>query len=360
MAGAAGRGRPPRSAGQTGPPESPLLEVEELRTWFRTRSGEARAVDGVSFQLRAGETLGLVGESGSGKSVTALSLLGLVPRPAGRIVPGSSVRLRGEELVGAGEERLRAVRGGEIAMVFQEPMTSLNPVLTIGRQVEEGIRAHRGLSAGEARKEAIRMLARVGIPEPEDRIRAYPHQLSGGMRQRVMIAMALACRPSILVADEPTTALDVTVQAQILELLLDLQGELGMAILLITHDLGVVAEGPDRVAVMYAGRIVETATVGELFEAPAHPYTEGLLAAVPDPERRVGRLTAIPGSVPDPSRWPEGCRFHPRCPHAWDRCRAAEPDLLATGRSARARCWLVEEPHRRRAAGFAAGTEEGE
>ncbi|MDP2481088.1 MAG: ABC transporter ATP-binding protein [Candidatus Palauibacterales bacterium] len=336
--------------------DMPLLEVEELSTWFRTRSGDAHAVDGVSFQLRAGETLGLVGESGSGKSVTALSLLGLVPRPAGRIVTGSSVRLRGEELVGADERRLRAVRGGEIAMVFQEPMTSLNPVLTIGRQVEEGIRIHRRLPANEARSEAVRMLERVGIPEPADRIRAYPHQLSGGMRQRVMIAMALACRPSILVADEPTTALDVTVQAQILELLLDLQRELGMAILLITHDLGVVAEVADRVAVMYAGRIVETATVEDLFEAPAHPYTAGLMAAVPDPDRPAQRLTAIPGNVPEPTRWPDGCRFHPRCPHAWERCRGAEPGLLETAAGGRSRCWLIEEPDRRLPTAFSSGT----
>ncbi len=283
--------------------------------------------------------------------MTALSLLGLVPGPAGRIQPGSSVRLRGEELVGAPEGRLREVRGGEVAMVFQEPMTSLNPVLTIGRQVEEGIRRHRGLHARRAREEAVEMLERVGIPEPAERIRAYPHQLSGGMRQRVMVAMALACRPSILVADEPTTALDVTVQAQILELLVDLQREMDMAILLITHDLGVVARAADRVAVMYAGRIVEEAGVLTLFESPSHPYTEGLLAAVPDPDRPVRRLAAIPGSVPDPAGWPEGCRFHPRCRHAWSRCRGAEPELLQAPSGSRARCWLVEEPERRGDAG---------
>jgi oligopeptide/dipeptide ABC transporter ATP-binding protein len=335
--------------------ESPLLAVEELRTWFRGPGEVARAVDGVSFRLDAGRTLGLVGESGCGKSVTALSVLGLVPGPTGRVESGSSVRLRGEELVGADEARLREIRGGEIGMVFQEPMTSLNPVLTIGRQVEEGIRRHRGLGAGEARSEAIRMLGRVGIPEPAERIRAYPHQLSGGMRQRVMIAMALACRPSVLIADEPTTALDVTVQAQILELLLDLQRELGMAILLITHDLGVVAQVAERVAVMYAGRIVEEAPVETLFRAPSHPYTEGLLAAVPDPDRPVRRLAAIPGGVPDPAAWPEGCRFHPRCAHGWDRCRGAEPGLLETTTGSRARCWLVEEPARRRSTEGQAG-----
>ncbi|HKK07942.1 MAG TPA: ABC transporter ATP-binding protein, partial [Gemmatimonadota bacterium] len=285
----------------------PLLEVEDLRTWFRGPGGDARAVDGVSFRLEAGETLGLVGESGCGKSVTALSLLRLVPDPPGRVMPGSSVRLRGEDLLEADAERLREVRGGEIAMVFQEPMTSLNPVLTVGRQVDEGIRRHRGLGAREAAEETVRLLGRVGIPEPEERRRAYPHQLSGGMRQRVMIAMALACRPSILVADEPTTALDVTVQAQILELLADLQREMGMAILLITHDLGIVAQVADRVAVMYAGKIVEEADVETLYRRPLHPYTEGLLAAVPDLDRRRDRLAAIPGRVPDPARWPEGC-----------------------------------------------------
>ncbi|HKK26626.1 MAG TPA: ABC transporter ATP-binding protein [Gemmatimonadota bacterium] len=330
---------------------APLLEVEDLRTWFGGASGEgggreARAVDGVSFRLGAGETLGLVGESGCGKSVTALSLLRLVPEPPGRILPGSSVRLRGEELLEAPPERLREVRGGEIAMVFQEPMTSLNPVLPVGRQVAEGIRRHRGLGAREAQRETVRLLDRVGITEPEERRRAYPHQLSGGMRQRVMIAMALACRPSILVADEPTTALDVTVQAQILELLADLQAELGMAILLITHDLGIVAQVADRVAVMYAGRIVEEAPVEALYSRPLHPYTEGLLAAVPDPDRPSERLAAIEGRVPDPAHWPEGCRFRPRCPHAWERC-VSEPGLLAGEAGRRARCWLVEEPVRR-------------
>jgi len=304
-------------------------------------------VDGVSFRLEAGETLGLVGESGCGKSVTALSLLRLVPDPPGRVMPGSSVRLRGEDLLEADAERLREVRGGEIAMVFQEPMTSLNPVLTVGRQVDEGIRRHRGLGAREAAEETVRLLGRVGIPEPEERRRAYPHQLSGGMRQRVMIAMALACRPSILVADEPTTALDVTVQAQILELLADLQREMGMAILLITHDLGIVAQVADRVAVMYAGKIVEEADVETLYRRPLHPYTEGLLAAVPDLDRRRDRLAAIPGRVPDPARWPEGCRFRPRCPHAWGRC-GEEPGLLEAGGDRRARCWLVREPARRR------------
>jgi len=320
----------------------PLLEVRDLRTWFRTPEGPARAVDGVSFRLDDGETLGLVGESGCGKSVTALSLTRLVPEPPAEIRPGSSVRLRGEELLTAGEARLRRVRGGEIAMVFQEPATSLNPVLTVGDQVEEALRAHRGLDGGEARREAVALLGRVGIPDPGSRVDDHPHQLSGGQRQRVMIAMALACRPSVLVADEPTTALDVTVQAQILELLRSLQDEFGMALLLISHDLGVIAEMADRVAVMYAGQIVEEATAGDLYDDPRHPYTRALLDAVPDPDRRRGRLEAVGGTVPRPTRWPEGCRFHPRCPHAWDRCREEHPPLLADAGS-RSRCWLAEE-----------------
>ncbi len=325
----------------------PLLEVSDLRTWFRTGEGVARAVDGVSFRLGEGETLGLVGESGCGKSVTALSLTRLVDEPPAEIRPGSSVRLRGEELLEASERRLREVRGGEIAMVFQEPSTSLNPVLTVGDQVIEALRRHRGLRGGAARREAAALLERVGIPDAADRLDDFPHQLSGGQKQRVMIAMALACRPSVLVADEPTTALDVTVQAQILALLRSLQEEHDMALLLISHDLGVVAETADRVAVMYAGRIVEEATAVGLFDEPVHPYTRSLLAAVPDVERPRDRLRAVGGEVPRATRWPEGCRFHPRCPHAWDRCSAGEPDLLEAGRS-RARCWLAEEPGRRR------------
>ena len=327
--------------------EAPLLEVADLRTWFRTPEGTARAVDGVSFRLDAGETLGLVGESGCGKSVTALSLTRLLDEPPAEVRPGSSVRLRGEELLEAPERRLREVRGGEIAMVFQEPGTSLNPVLTVGDQVVEALDRHRGLSGAAARREAAALLERVGIPDAAGRLDAHPHQLSGGQKQRVMIAMALACRPSVLVADEPTTALDVTVQAQILALLRSLQEEHGMALLLISHDLGVVAETADRVAVMYAGRIVEEAGVEGLFSEPVHPYTRSLLAAVPDVERRRERLRAVGGTVPRATRWPEGCRFHPRCPHAWERCGREAPPLLEAGR-ARARCWLVEEPDRRR------------
>ena len=324
----------------------PLLEVSDLRTWFRTPAGVARAVDGVDFRLEDGETLGLVGESGCGKSVTALSLTRLVEEPPAEIQPGSSVRLRGEELLGAPERRLREVRGGEIAMVFQEPATSLNPVLTVGDQVVEALREHRGMRGRTARREAAELLDRVGIPDAADRMDAHPHQLSGGQKQRVVIAMALACRPSVLVADEPTTALDVTVQAQILALLRSLQEEHGMALLLISHDLGVVAETADRVAVMYAGRIVEEASASALFREPVHPYTRSLLAAVPDLDRPASRLRAVGGEVPRPTRWPAGCRFHPRCPHAWGRCADRSPPLLEAGEG-RARCWLVEEPGRR-------------
>jgi oligopeptide/dipeptide ABC transporter ATP-binding protein len=326
-----------------------LLEVRNLRTWFDSERGEVRAVDGVSFDVDAGETLGIVGESGCGKTVTALSLLGLVGRPAGRVVEGSSIRLRGEELVGAGAERLRAVRGAEIAMIFQEPAASLNPVYPVGDQIVEALRAHRGTSRKDARREAVRRLEEVGIPDPERRVDDYPHQLSGGMSQRVMIAMALACEPALLVADEPTTALDVTVQAQILRLLAEVKARHGMALILVTHDLAVVAEVCDRVAVMYAGRIVETGSVEEIFLHPAHPYTRALLDAIPEPGRSDGPLRGIAGSVPSPTSWPEGCRFRPRCPLAFDRC-VQEPDAIPLGGPGRtARCWLAGGPDAPRA-----------
>ena len=339
---------------------SPLLQVRDLRTYFATDRGEARAVDGISFEVREGETVALVGESGCGKSVTALSILRLLPEPPGRLLAGSSVQLRGEELISAAESRLREVRGGEISMIFQEPMTSLNPLLTIGQQVSEAIREHEAMSiaTGErggaaARRAAIEWLDRVGIPDPEHRYAYYPHQPSGGMRQRVMIAMALSTRPSLLIADEPTTALDVTVQRQILELLASLQRELGTAVLLITHDLGVVAQVADRVLVMYAGQIVEEASVGALFRAPQHPYTEGLLQAIPDLEERRERLAEIPGNVPHATAWPPGCRFRPRCPYAWSRCRDV-PDLRPSGPAEQTavRCWLADEPERRSGSGF--------
>ncbi|HSD30989.1 MAG TPA: ABC transporter ATP-binding protein [Gemmatimonadales bacterium] len=328
----------------------PLLRVRDLRTYFVTDrgGGTARAVDGVSLDLYPGETLGVVGESGCGKTVMSLSILRLVPEPPGHIRPGSLIEFEGHNLLTLSPRDLRAVRGNRIAMIFQEPMTSLNPVLTIGDQVAEAAIVHQHLSRGVARRRAIELLRQVGIPEPEERVDHYPHQLSGGMRQRVMIAMALICRPQILIADEPTTALDVTIQAQILELLARLQQELGMAVLLITHDLGVVAGTADRVVVMYAGQVVETAPTPELFAHPRHPYTEGLMESIPRLDRPRARLHSIPGSVPAATAWPQGCRFHPRCPYAWDKCRTEEPPLLETGTDGHtARCWLVAEPARR-------------
>jgi oligopeptide/dipeptide ABC transporter ATP-binding protein len=329
----------------------PLLRIRDLRTYFVTDrgSGTARAVDGVSLDLFPGETLGIVGESGCGKTVLSLSILRLVPEPPGHIRPGSLIEFEGRNLLTLPPRDLRAVRGNRIAMIFQEPMTSLNPVLTIGDQVAEAAIVHQRLSRATARQRAVELLRQVGIPEPETRIDHYPHQLSGGMRQRVMIAMALICHPQILIADEPTTALDVTIQAQILELLERLQRELGMAVLLITHDLGVVAGTTDRVVVMYAGQVVETAPTRELFGRPQHPYTEGLMDSIPRLDRPRARLHSIPGSVPAATAWPPGCRFHPRCPYAWDKCRTAEPPLLETGTAGHtARCWLVTEPARRR------------
>ena len=330
-----------------------LLRVRDLKTYFVTEHGRgtARAVDEVSFDLYPGETLGIVGESGCGKTVTSLSILRLIPEPPGHILPGSLIEFEGRNLLALPAPALRAVRGNQIAMIFQEPMTSLNPVFTVGDQIAEAAIIHQHLSRGAARARAIEMLRLVGIPDPEERVDHYPHQLSGGMRQRVMIAMALVCHPKVLIADEPTTALDVTIQAQILELLDRLQKELGMAVLLITHDLGVVAGHADRVVVMYGGRVVETAKTDELFEHPLHPYTEGLLAAVPriDALPPRARLHAIPGQVPAATAWPTGCRFRPRCPHAWDKC-LTEPPLLEGGTPGHtARCWLVTEPERRQA-----------
>jgi oligopeptide/dipeptide ABC transporter ATP-binding protein len=320
----------------------PVLEVRGLETHFFTEDGVVRAVDGVSFELDARETLAVVGESGSGKSVTALSILGLIPSPPGRIVSGS-VRYRDRELVGMPLPELRRIRGKRIAMVFQEPMTSLNPVYTCGEQIIETVVLHEGLDRRAARVRAIEMLGLTGIPSPAQRVDEYPHQLSGGMRQRVMIAMALACRPDILIADEPTTALDVTIQAQILDLLRRLQEELGMGVLLITHDLGVVAETADRVVVMYAGQVVESCGVRAVFERPLHPYTAGLLASIPRLGVGAERLRVIPGQVPDPAHHPEGCRFHPRCPLAEERCRREAPPLLTFDGDHVTRCWRAEE-----------------
>jgi oligopeptide/dipeptide ABC transporter ATP-binding protein len=319
-----------------------LLTVTDLTTTF----GSVRAVDGVSFSVDAGETLGIVGESGCGKSVTSLSILRLLAEP-GRILEGSSVRFRGRELLSLEEPEMRRVRGDDIAMIFQEPMTSLNPVHTVGAQVAESIRVHRGVSKSEARARAVEMLRLVGIPSPGDRANDYPHELSGGQRQRVMIAIALSCDPDLLIADEPTTALDVTIQAQILELLGELRSRLGMALILITHDLGVVAGTCDRIAVMYAGRFVEEGDATATLADPRHPYTKGLLRAIPRVDRVTAELAVIAGQVPSPTDWPPGCRFHPRCPYAWDRCAAEEPPLIEIGAGRRSRCWLEEEPERR-------------
>lgn len=314
--------------------ETPLLEIEGLRTWFDTDEGTARAVDAVSLRVREGEVVGLVGESGCGKSVAALSILRLVPSPPGRIA-GGRVLFRGDDLLALTEREMTRIRGARISMVFQEPMTSLNPVVPCGPQVEEALRLHRKLGAAKARAEAIEMLRVVGIPDPETRARDYPHRLSGGMRQRVLLASALACRPDLLIADEPTTALDVTIQAQILDLLLSLKERFRMSVLLITHDLGVVAGTADRVAVMYAGEIVEEGAVEEIFRAPRHPYTRALLESVPDPTRS-GPLRPVRGSVPDPFDHPAGCRFAPRCSMVEERCRREHP-VMEEG----VRCFLA-------------------
>lgn len=320
-----------------------LLEVRDLRTYFATDGGVARAVDGVSFVVQEGETVGIVGESGCGKTVASLSIMRLVADPPGRIMPGASIRLRGRELLELPERTMRAVRGNQIAMVFQEPMTSLNPVFPVGEQVREALVLHRRLGRRRARDVAVELFGEVGIPDPEQRYGEYPHQLSGGMRQRVMIAMALSCEPDLLIADEPTTALDVTIQAQILELIEELRNRRSMGVLLITHDLGVIAEVCDRVLVMYAGQIVESGTVDQIFHHPRHPYTEGLLASLPRLFAGRTRLQPISGSVPDATAWPEGCRFADRCPHAWEQCEAMMPPLFSLdepGREARTRCWM--------------------
>src|SRR6202011_3806520 len=298
-----------------------LLEVRNLQTHFRTPEGINRAVDGVSFHVDEGETLAIVGESGCGKSVTAMSLMRLIPEPPGKIA--GSVRFQDKDLLQLSEREMRAIRGNDISMIFQEPMTSLNPVLTVGRQIGETLRMHQGLDKQAAEQRAIEMLTLVGIPEPARRVREYPHQLSGGMRQRVMIAMALACNPKLLIADEPTTALDVTIQAQILELMRSLQHEFGMAILFVTHDLGVVADICDRVAVMYAGQVVEQESVADLFARPRHPYTAALLASMPQLAQRGSTLRVIPGQVPRPEDFPIGCRFAARCRYRADACIAA-------------------------------------
>jgi peptide/nickel transport system ATP-binding protein len=315
-----------------------LLEVRGLKTWFDGDFGTFRAVDGISFSVERGRTLGIVGESGCGKSVTSLSVMGLVPQPPGRIA-GGEILFDGVNLLKLEPAAMRELRGSKLAMIFQEPMTSLNPSFTIGNQIIEAILRHQDVSRAEARTRAIEMLRRVRIPAPEQRIDEYPHKLSGGMRQRAMIAMALACGPQLLIADEPTTALDVTIQAQILELLRRLREETGTAIILITHDLGVIAELADDVAVMYAGRIVERGPARAIFENPQHPYTIGLLGAIPELDRKRGRLATIEGTVPDLSTTMAGCRFAPRCPFAEAHCRAHEPELSDVAAGHAAACW---------------------
>ena len=338
-----------RPQDRTGQADAPLLAVEGLQTYFDLRLGVVKAVDGVSFSLAPNETLATVGESGCGKSITALSLMRLVPDPPGRIA-GGSVRLDGIDLLKLDDEAMRGVRGKDIAMIFQEPMTSLNPVLTIGSQIAEVVLLHENVGRQQAWEKAIEMLRITRIPEPEQRAKEYPHQLSGGMRQRAMIAMALACNPKVLIADEPTTALDVTIQAQILDLIIDLQRKLGTAVILITHDLGVVAEVAQRVIVMYAGRKVEEAPVEELFARPQHPYTHGLMASIPrltlmrgEPASNTERLQEIPGMVPALSNLPPGCVFAPRCAHAEQRCRDAYPPYEEKRPGHWAACWRSRE-----------------
>lgn len=317
--------------------EEMILDINDLRTSFFVDSNEVKAVDGVTFQVPKGKTLGIVGESGSGKSISALSVLRLIEQP-GEII-GGSIKYKGEDLTKVKNSRMRQIRGNEISMIFQEPMTSLNPTFTIGQQLRESYKIHEGLGKKEGTKRAIEMLELVGIPSPEKRVDQYPFELSGGMRQRVMIAMALACKPELLIADEPTTALDVTIQAQILELIKELQEEIGMSVVMITHDLGVVAETCDYVAVMYAGKVVEYADVYTLFENPKHPYTVGLINSLPRHDKSQDELIPIKGNVPAPDEMPSGCRFAPRCPFASDICNTL-PELEDLGNSNEVRCWI--------------------
>ncbi|TCS83075.1 ABC transporter ATP-binding protein [Tepidibacillus fermentans] len=321
--------------------EQCLLEVKQLKTYFYTEDGVFSAVNDVSFVLKPGETLGIVGESGSGKSVTSLSIMGLIPKGNGKVE--GSITYQGKEIINLPEKEMRKLRGNEIAMIFQEPMTSLNPVFTIGNQMIESIRLHTSLSKREAKDKAIEMLKLVGIPRAEEIMNEYPHQLSGGMRQRVMIAMAMSCTPSILIADEPTTALDVTIQAQILDLMRKLKQDYHTSILLITHDLGVVAEMCDRVIVMYAGKVVEEADVRTIFYEPKHPYTKGLIRSTPQLKGSKQRLYSIPGNVPSIKEMPSGCSFAPRCEYATELCHQKAPELITVGQNHKSRCWLNVE-----------------
>ncbi|WP_274363298.1 ABC transporter ATP-binding protein [Paenibacillus thermotolerans] len=318
--------------------QATLVRVSNLKTYFYTEDGTVPAIDGVDFEVRQGETLAIVGESGSGKSVTSLSLMRLIPSPPGKIVDGE-ITFKGESLLEKSEAEMRQIRGNKISMIFQEPMTSLNPVFKVGDQISETLILHQNMNKQDAMTQAIELMKLVGIPEPERRVKQYPHELSGGMRQRVMIAMALACKPELLIADEPTTALDVTIQNQILQLMKQLKQTINTSIVLITHDLGVVAEMADRVIVMYSGQIVEQGDVFTIFENPKHPYTEGLLRSMPGHEKRTGKLYAIEGVVPNPLNLPPGCRFAPRCQYANDLCRSAMPDVVRINDEETVRCW---------------------
>lgn len=318
-----------------------IIDVRNLQTSFFTEEGEVRAVDGLHFSIEKGKTLGIVGESGSGKSITSLSILRLIPDPPGKIV-GGEILFKGENLLEKSNKEMMKIRGNNISMIFQEPMTSLNPVFTAGEQIAESVRIHQKLGKKAAWERAVDMLRLVGIPSPEKRAKQYPFELSGGMRQRVMIAIALACNPELLIADEPTTALDVTIQAQILELMKKLQEELGMAIIFITHDLGVVAEICDKVAVMYAGQVVEYSNVDALFNHPKHPYTVGLLHSLPRPDEDQEELSVIKGTVPSPFDMPKGCRFAPRCPHTQKICNQA-PEFVETKDGSQVRCWIYTD-----------------
>lgn len=320
-----------------------LLEIKNLRTYFFTDEGVVPAVDDISFFIKEGETLGVVGESGCGKSITSVSILRLVQSPPGKILEGSEIKLEGQDILKLSEKEMRKIRGNKVSMIFQEPMTSLNPVYKIGDQISETLLLHQGFTKKEARDKAVEMLKLVGIPRPEKVVEDYPHSLSGGMRQRAMIAMALACNPRLLIADEPTTALDVTIQAQILELMKKLKTEIKTSIMLITHNMGVVAETCDRVIVMYAGKIVEEGSVEELFTDPKHPYTQGLLKSIPSIDEEQDLLDSIPGMVPNPLNMPKGCRFSPRCSKATQKCREAQPGMTIYGPERRVSCFLYEK-----------------
>lgn len=325
---------------------SPLLQVHGLKTIFKTGRGTVKAVDDVSFEIGEGETLALVGESGCGKSVTSLSILRLIQEPPGKII-GGEIHYKGQNLLKLGKKEMRKVRGNDISMIFQEPMTSLNPLFTVGNQIGEALRLHQGMNKKDAREKCVDMLDLVGIPDPQSRVSNYPHEMSGGMRQRVMIAMALACNPNLLIADEPTTALDVTIQAQILDLIRNLKEKMGMALLLITHDFGIVTEMADRVGVMYAGKMAEYGSVENIFNNPRHPYTVGLLNSIPGVEKKGERLNTITGNVPDLLNLPSGCSFQGRCPLVSDQCRRDDPELKEIEKGHQTRCWHSDKVTRK-------------